>query len=151
MDEIHKSELLLSEIPALRNEINVAIERTDRNENFCLGLISTIFVVTMLETGFLKIDLPLARVTLSILSVLISFFGWRRYFELKSHISKLDSYIQNAEKLITPSAGWTTHYYQSIEGRWTGGFSVTRVLFWLTLVIISTWGFFHTMYHLNIN
>ena len=128
--------LAVAEIGALRNEVNSVVDRANGNENFCAGVVSAIF-------GFVALnpDAKPAACGAIILGLLVVILGVRRYWELKTHVAKVDAYLQRIEKTLDEKErGWTTYYYRSIQGSSTNGYSVTRWIFWIALlgIVIGT-------------
>lgn len=127
-------ELHLAEVGTLRGELNSVVDRMNGNENFSAGTVSAIFAfVLSTETSMISL-------VLSFLSLPIVFIGLRRYTELRAHTKKLDQYLQKLEKSLSPEGGWTVHYYDTIKGSSSGGFSNTRYIFWTALGVVCLLG-----------
>ncbi|KIC44985.1 hypothetical protein RA28_10790 [Ruegeria sp. ANG-S4] len=127
-------ELQLAEIGSLRGEVNSVIDRMNGNENFSAGTVSAIFAF------ILSTETTLISLVLALLSLVIVFIGIRRYSELRAHARKLDEYLKATELDLSDSGGWTVHYYRSIEGSSSGGYSETRYVFWIAMGVICALG-----------
>ena len=138
-------ELYLTEIGTLRGELNSVIDRMNGNENFSAGTISAIFAFV------LSTQITMISLVLSLLSLTIIFVGYRRYEELRTHAQKLDKYLQEVEKHLSSDGGWTVHYYSTIEGSSSGGYSTTRNIFWVALSGICLLGTIYVGYSLICN
>lgn len=134
-------ELHLAELGALRGELNSVIDRMNRNENFSAGTVSAIFAFV------LSTEISLISFVLSLLSLIIIFIGVRRYSELRAHARKLDEYLQRVERTLSPKGGWTVHYYCTIKGSSSGGYS-TRYIFWIALGAVCLLGTVYVGYSL---
>lgn len=123
--------MMHAEIQALRAEQNSVIDRMNNNENFCAGTVSAVFAFIASAPG------TPYRFVLAFAASLVLFVGCRRYYELLAHSKKLDAYLKKIEDAIAPeTGGWTSHYYTSIAGSRTGGYSFTRYVFWAGLSCI---------------
>ncbi|MEM8790533.1 MAG: hypothetical protein AAGE80_02860 [Pseudomonadota bacterium] len=127
-------ELHLVEVGTLRGELNSVIDRMNGNENFSAGTVSAIFAFV------LSTEISVISLVLSFLSLIIIFIGLRRYTELRAHSRKLDEYLQGIEKGLSPGGGWTVHYYDTIKGSSSGGYSTTRYIFWIALGAVCLLG-----------
>ena len=128
------NELHLAEIGTLRGELNSVIDRMNGNENFSAGTVSAIFAFV------LSTQISMISLVLTLLSLIIIFVGVRRYTELRAHARKLDEYLQKIEKGLSPEGGWTVHYYTTIKGSSSGGYSTTRYTFWVALGAVCLLG-----------
>ena len=127
-------DLHLAEIGALRSELNSVIDRMNGNENFSTGTISAIFAFV------LTTEISIISLVLALMSLIIVFIGLQRYTELRTHAGNLDSYLKRIELGLSPEGGWTTHYYASIKGGSSSGYSITRHIFWLALGAVCLLG-----------
>lgn len=123
--------LKLLELSSLRSEVNAVIDRMNSNENFCAGTVSAILAF-VLSTPNQPSRWAIAAAAAVVLAVCV-----RRYVELRAHARKLDAYMRRLELELAPGVGgWTEHYYLSIAGSRTGGYSATRWAFWLALAVV---------------
>jgi hypothetical protein len=123
-------DLALAEVGSLRAELNSVIDRINSNENVCGGAVGGL--------ALLHGASALPGWSVVVLALCITAMGWRRFYELRVHMDRLDSYLCRLELSLSPTVGgWSAGYQETAKARWTRGTSFTRSLFWIALVLVA--------------